>query len=94
MVANPCPHCGQSGVSILRKLLMIAKRSYECRSCGQQIKVSNRVGILGFVMLIAYFIAKEFVPVPKAYRLAALAFILVVILAMHVSNRFSPLVKG
>ena len=93
MAVNPCPHCGHAAMSTLRKFQLLAKRSIACENCGQPLKVSNRGRSFGILTILVFIIVREIVFVPKAYQFATLGLIAAAVLAIHASDRVSPLLR-
>lgn len=57
-----CPSCGQSGVSILAKLLLSAMvwthgPGARCAHCGERMRLTRRAVHLQFVLYVAFLIA-------------------------------------
>ena len=50
-----CPHCGQSAISLLQKVLLPTRLSVTCRACGKGVVLSESAGLAYFpaVLLIS-----------------------------------------
>ncbi|MHC4938120.1 MAG: hypothetical protein ACYTHK_04040 [Planctomycetota bacterium] len=57
MIINEhCPHCGESCVSNLRKLVLLPGATTPCRSCGQPVSVPFFAVVSIFPLLMAYLL--------------------------------------
>jgi hypothetical protein len=63
-----CPHCGELGVSTLRKMLLGPGVPTECKVCGKKIGVPWISMIAVIPVLLAIFAAPLIEP--RAYRIA------------------------
>ena len=93
MFFHACPHCGNSGVSTLRKFFLSPLRASTCRSCGQSIRLSRKAYIFIYLPVICMVVLGVSTDT-RSYRLAGVAIAITVALFAFAVDRIVPLVKA
>ena len=91
MDMQKCPHCGEAGITTLRKQFLGPATSTKCKICGKRVSVPfwSLVGVLPFIVsipLVSILLSEEAL---LAYVLGGLT----MCVAFVVLNGYVPLVK-
>jgi hypothetical protein len=85
-----CPHCGEPGISVTRKLALGPAIPARCRSCGQRIGVPY---IAAFAASLPFFVAIPFAFIQSSLATGALIWIGGAVVMGYLYWRFVPLIR-
>jgi hypothetical protein len=82
-----CPHCGQPGISVMGKIIMVSTNSIKCKACGKQVGIPL-LFIVELIPLVSALIALTLV---GSFRLKAVLLVGGAIALFIILIRWVPL---